>query len=311
MAHDLPAGCKFDLRAPLKWHASLPADPFAYRRRCHIEFPGEGCRTPDDVAGARDGFDRFGVLFRGHGGADSKALPNTCQQAFPHAPCAAHIQAMPIVAIPKLGEKLREAMRLRGVTQADVARAFGVKPPTVSKDWLRYGRIAKRHFPRLVEYFELPYEWWFGQPHPGANLLFDARRENFRTIVAETYNSKRVTAAKAFGLPNVAAVVAHENNAPIESDLARRVESAAEKPAGWLDVPHRTGQPEMKRPLTVDQRLAALPDALRTYIIGELELCEAVQDALPADLLKAPSAETRTAFQTYLESLDRRRRRSA
>ncbi len=61
-----------------------------------------------------------------------------------------------------LGDKLRLAMEAKKVTQAAVAREFGVKPPTVSVDWLKFGRIDKKHYPRLVSFFRLPYEWWFG-----------------------------------------------------------------------------------------------------------------------------------------------------
>jgi transcriptional regulator with XRE-family HTH domain len=62
-----------------------------------------------------------------------------------------------------LGEKLREAIKRKGVSQADVARHFKVKPPTVSGDWLKRGTIDKKHYPELVNYFGLPYEWWFGK----------------------------------------------------------------------------------------------------------------------------------------------------
>lgn len=63
--------------------------------------------------------------------------------------------------------KLAEAMRLKNVTQAEVARAFAVKPPTVSSDWLKHGRISKRHYQKLVEYFGLSFDWWFGaDAHP-------------------------------------------------------------------------------------------------------------------------------------------------
>lgn len=61
-----------------------------------------------------------------------------------------------------LGTKLAEAIKDAGVNQADVARAFQVKPSTVSSDWLKFGRIGKRHYQRLVTYFGKPYEWWFG-----------------------------------------------------------------------------------------------------------------------------------------------------
>ena len=69
---------------------------------------------------------------------------------------------MPKIKEPHLGGKLRLAMDAKGVIQAEIAREFGVKPPTVSVDWLKHGRIDKKHYPRLVSYFGLPYEWWFG-----------------------------------------------------------------------------------------------------------------------------------------------------
>lgn len=61
-----------------------------------------------------------------------------------------------------LGHKLAEAMAIKKVKQVDVRKAFEVTAATVSKDWLKYGRIGKPHYPKLVEYFQLPYEWWFG-----------------------------------------------------------------------------------------------------------------------------------------------------
>lgn len=63
-----------------------------------------------------------------------------------------------------LGHKLAQAIDLKRVQQAEVARFFAVSRPTVSSDWIKHGRIHKRHYPKLVEFFELPYEWWFGSP---------------------------------------------------------------------------------------------------------------------------------------------------
>ena len=64
---------------------------------------------------------------------------------------------------PHLGKKLLEAMARKNVKQVDVADHFKVKPPTVSGDWIKFGRIGKKHIPELVNYFGLPYEWWFGE----------------------------------------------------------------------------------------------------------------------------------------------------
>lgn len=51
-----------------------------------------------------------------------------------------------------LAKALRAAIDLKGVSDADVARAFGVKPPSVS-DWKAHGRIHKKHIPKLLNYF--------------------------------------------------------------------------------------------------------------------------------------------------------------
>ena len=62
-----------------------------------------------------------------------------------------------------LGQRLKEAIKLKGCSQADVAREFNVKPPTVSGDWIKNGTIDKGHYSHLVEFFQLPYAWWFGE----------------------------------------------------------------------------------------------------------------------------------------------------
>lgn len=52
----------------------------------------------------------------------------------------------------ELGTAIDEAIRLKGVKKADVAREFGIKPPSVT-GWVQTGRIAKEHLGKLVEYF--------------------------------------------------------------------------------------------------------------------------------------------------------------
>ncbi len=52
----------------------------------------------------------------------------------------------------KLGEALAAAIRMKGVSKADVARHFDVKPPSV-QGWLKHGRISKTHIEKLLAYF--------------------------------------------------------------------------------------------------------------------------------------------------------------
>ena len=51
-----------------------------------------------------------------------------------------------------LGEALQKAITAKGVSKAQLARDFGVKGPSVH-DWIKFGRIDKRHIDPLVDYF--------------------------------------------------------------------------------------------------------------------------------------------------------------
>lgn len=65
----------------------------------------------------------------------------------------------------ELGQALVAAMKKKGVTQADVARHFDVKPPSVH-DWMEHGRISKSRIPEIVEFFSdvVPPEYWGFSP---------------------------------------------------------------------------------------------------------------------------------------------------
>lgn len=52
----------------------------------------------------------------------------------------------------ELGTAITVAMERKGVGPTEVARAFGVKPPSV-KDWQAFGRLHKKHIPKLLDYF--------------------------------------------------------------------------------------------------------------------------------------------------------------
>ncbi len=53
---------------------------------------------------------------------------------------------------PALGRAIEDAIRLKGVTRSEVARQFGVQPES-TYDWTKFGRIAKKHLPKLFDYF--------------------------------------------------------------------------------------------------------------------------------------------------------------
>lgn len=69
-----------------------------------------------------------------------------------------YIQAMPN-PLEHIGDRLRREMDRLGLTPTEVANIFGVKNPSVY-DWMKFGRVAKKHIPKLVEVFGHTAEWW-------------------------------------------------------------------------------------------------------------------------------------------------------
>lgn len=83
-----------------------------------------------------------------------------------------------------VGVKLAAEMERLGLKPAQIATLFEVKVPSVY-DWLKHGRIHKKHYPALVAMSGRSLEWWLGMPevapmpptralrgsceHPGAN----------------------------------------------------------------------------------------------------------------------------------------------
>lgn len=52
----------------------------------------------------------------------------------------------------KLGHAIGKAIEIKGVSKADIARRFGVKPPSVT-GWIQKGSIDKDRLMELIEYF--------------------------------------------------------------------------------------------------------------------------------------------------------------
>lgn len=134
------AGFALDDWAPLSWNLPVPAKPLADSWLFHTENRSHGGLAPEAFDRAFDCI--HGVEYR-------------------HCRCSrqAHclLEAVPVAIAPmytgkQLGDALKAAMLLKEVQQGDVAAAFGVKQPSVS-EWLKFGRIHKRHLTTLVEYF--------------------------------------------------------------------------------------------------------------------------------------------------------------
>lgn len=78
----------------------------------------------------------------------------------------------------ELATALASAIELKGVTDADVARAFSVRPPSVF-EWKQTGRMHKKHIPKLLSYFQDvvgPEHWGLDAQEEAPRGLFFARK---------------------------------------------------------------------------------------------------------------------------------------
>ncbi len=69
-----------------------------------------------------------------------------------------------------LGVKLKAEMKRLNLKPPAVAELFGVAVPSVY-DWVNDGRIAKKHYGKLVEVFGRPLQWWFDMETPTGPLI--------------------------------------------------------------------------------------------------------------------------------------------
>lgn len=102
------------------------------------------------------------------------------QAELPYGPTVGHHKAM--LTGKALGEAIASAIKLKGVKQTDVARHFGVKPPSI-QDWIKRGTVDKAKLPGLWDYFSDsvgPTHWGlttFPEPQPEfAGTISSARR---------------------------------------------------------------------------------------------------------------------------------------
>jgi SOS-response transcriptional repressor LexA len=72
------------------------------------------------------------------------------QQELPYSAVRIHHKAM--LTGKALGDAIAAAIEKKGVTKADLARHFGVKPPSV-QDWIKRGTVDKGKLQQLWAYF--------------------------------------------------------------------------------------------------------------------------------------------------------------
>jgi len=122
----------------------------------------------------------------------------------------------------ELGKALEKAMTLKQVRQPAVAKEFGVKQPSVS-EWIKFGRIGKRHIPHLVEWFAevVGPEHWGLPPEWGQRPLAEAETESPRRAVLQAMRQLAALLVSASPMARKAA-------APILSGLADAPDTWAE-----------------------------------------------------------------------------------
>lgn len=77
-----------------------------------------------------------------------------------------------------MGEKLQQEAENKGLKPAQIAAIFDVKPPSVY-DWYAFGRIHKKHYPKLVEWSGKSIGWWLDFPQPSASPMVQSANANY------------------------------------------------------------------------------------------------------------------------------------
>lgn len=145
------------------------------------------------------------------------------------------------------------------------------------------------------------------------------RKKNFAYLVEEVWQGNRLLVADALGFGSPALVTRYmttgKSSKPVGDDVARKIEVAARTAGaswvfdGFLDTPHEPPAPpddslrKTSRLGTLDERIRALPDPLRRYLLMELDICERVQHLAPSEFMRAPTLQNRRAFQDYIQGI--------
>lgn len=234
-----------------------------------------------------------GGLLDSKGGSHSGLAPEALDRTFDcihgeqyrHCRCTsqAHclLQAQPVrISVmhtgSKLGDALKEAMTIKGVKQAAVAEAFGIKQPSVS-EWLKFGRIGKKHIPQLVEWFSdvvgpehwgLPASWVAhavdaesSEPldeAQSAEAFTDSDRELLQEVkemldvpaLAQKFDAMRAEYATAMAMAE--RLLQRRNETTRQQDLLGALIDEQKSAGGSVQLVHSSGespqQPKAKRP---------------------------------------------------------------
>lgn len=99
----------------------------------------------------------------------------------------------------KLGKAIGEAITKKGISKAQFARDFNVKPPSV-QDWVKFGRIDKSRLEDLFTYFAgvVPSEHWGLSSLPAQELVDKLVAAAMTVSAHDTTERRRVQYRAAF-----------------------------------------------------------------------------------------------------------------
>jgi phage repressor protein C with HTH and peptisase S24 domain/plasmid maintenance system antidote protein VapI len=193
LCENLAASYPLNLDALVRRNGPLACTPLLNSGRLNADRTSERRLAPDDGASETDGvFDGFI-----HNGHSRQSLNGG--QGIAENNSTGYTQAMP--KQPKhIGDRLRDEMSRRNLSHAQVADLFGVKAPSVY-DWVNFGRIAKKHIPKLIEEFGHTADWWITGEEAAVSPSFlsmgaEGLADRIKTVIDEAGgNISKVAAA--------------------------------------------------------------------------------------------------------------------
>lgn len=171
----------------------------------------------------------------------------------------------------ELGKALDSAMTLKKVKQADVAKAFKIRQPSVS-EWISTGRIGKKHIPTLITYFSDV----VGPDHWGLPFSFD----EFQLIMAYRDLPADTRAELLQKTQAASAKIRHASQALlVEEDASKKIAR------GGGSASSRGGQPVNGLPTAQvfhickerETRAGTICDKDPTEVVGGLQVAEVLR----------------------------------
>ena len=134
-------------------------------------------------------------------------------------------------------DRIRQAIKNSGMTQAQIAEKVGVSKPAVTR-WLTKGSISRNSLLKLSEVTKTDFQWLVSGQASNSASLDKIRLENLR-VLANAYDSldefaEVIGCEVRFICQRIGLSPTHA----IDAQLARQIEKKLKKPERWLDTLH-------------------------------------------------------------------------